>query len=128
MHWYPMLPWITALNELFDYLGPNIIYQFGQSVPYKVLWPQDIEGIHNALRSINKAYHLNHRGTDIGKYEYSILDTNAGKLTCGSPYPKYFHRGLIQSTVLKYQQNSSVTPNVIITESNSDENTYIIEW
>lgn len=126
--WYPMRPWITALNELSDYLGPDIIYQFGQSVPYKALWPQDVDGVHNALRSINKAYHLNHRGKDVGNYEYTELEPNAGKITCESPYPIYFHKGLIQSTIQKYRSNSSGPVNIVISETDADDTTLIVEW
>lgn len=126
-NWYPMSSWVFAINELLEFLGPDIFYQFGKDVPYKTLWPQDICGVHNALRAIDKAYHLNHRGNNIGQYDYTILDDTAGMLSCETPYPKIFDKGLIQSTVSKYKVGET-THNMAITESDSEANTYIIEW
>ncbi len=102
--WYPQQAWLDALREIAE--GPcNAMFNLvaiGIKVPEYASFPPDIDSVIAALHSIGTAYHMNHRGGEIGSYEASVINNHQVDLVCRNPYPDDFDYGLIYGTTRRF--------------------------
>lgn len=94
-NWYPQQAWLNAFREISETLGEKILFNIGKRIPANANFPPDIDGIEKALAAIDVAYHMNHRGGDIGSYKYKNMNARMGKMLCETPYPCDFDMGII---------------------------------
>jgi len=130
--WYPQHAELKAFETIANELEPHILDRLGEQVPVAADWPDDIDGVEEALRSINNAYELNHRGGEIGHYEFEKTGDRKGKIECKNPYPCRFDRGLIRGVA---QAHSPVESFVFLEERGDncrrrgdDTCTYTVHW
>ncbi|QHS17674.1 hypothetical protein [Halopenitus persicus] len=100
--WYPQQAWLNAFETIADELQPHVLDRLGEQLPDVADWPNDFESVPDGLRSIDEAYRRNHRGGEIGHYRFERTDDRAGELTCHTPYPCPFDRGLIRGVAERY--------------------------
>jgi len=100
--WYPQQAWLDAFKEIKGRIGTATLFQIGQKIPENAELPPQIDSIEKALESIDVAYHMNHRGGEIGRYAYSKLGPNQGKLVSANPYPCEFDLGLVTSFARRF--------------------------
>ncbi|MFC7029144.1 hypothetical protein ACFQH8_20255 [Halomicroarcula sp. GCM10025710] len=100
--WYSQQAWLNAFEGMAADLEPHVLDRIGEQIPSVAEWPNDIETVPDALRSINDAYQRNHRGGEIGSYQFERLGEQTGAVTCHNPYPCPFDRGLIRGVAQKY--------------------------
>jgi hypothetical protein len=100
--WYLQQAWLDAFKEISEEIGPATLKMIGEKIPDTALWPSDIETIHEGLASIDVAYHMNHRGGEIGHYIYSSTGKKSGKMVCNNPYPCDFDLGIIKATARRF--------------------------
>ena len=91
--WYPQQAWLDAFKKLADEVGPRTLQSIGKAIPENAKWPPTVKRIETAMPSIDIAYHMNHRGGDIGTYGYQKTGDRSGKMVCRNPYPCEFDRG-----------------------------------
>lgn len=101
--WYSLESWLNSLREIIQEFGGKIVYQIGKSIPRNAKFPEGINTLGRALNSINHAYHMNHRGGDIGFYKVERLDNNQARVICHNPYPCNFDKGVIISLTKMYR-------------------------
>jgi len=102
--WYPQQAWLDAfkkiatgtVNSMFDLVG------IGMAIPENAIFPAEIDSIVSALRSIDVAYHMNHRGGEIGHYQSTIVSLNQVDLLCQNPYPCDFDYGIVYSMARRF--------------------------
>ena len=114
--WYKQQPWLDAFKEIYDRVGKSTLNLIGGKIPENAKFPPEIDTIDKALASIDVAYHMNHRGGEIGHYTFTKLGPNQAKLVCANPYPCEFDLGLIQSMARRFQP-AGRTPTVIQDET-----------
>ena len=95
--WYPQQAWLDAFGVVAEELEPHILDRIGEQIPEAAEWPEGISGVEEGLRSINDAYHRNHRGGEIGYYRLTDVNDRTGEVTCRNPYPCPFDRGIIRA-------------------------------
>ncbi len=102
--WYPQQMWLDAFREIAEGDLDNMfdLVNVGIQTPQNAFWPQDIQSVEEALQSLNEAYHMNHRGGEIGYYEAIPLEDGGIKVICENPYPCDFDYGLIYGVVRMY--------------------------
>lgn len=100
--WYPQQAWLDAFSVLAEDLEPHILDRIGEQIPDAADWPSGISGVEDGLRSINEAYHRNHRGGEIGYYRLTHADEQTGVVTCKNPYPCPFDRGIIRGVARRF--------------------------
>ena len=100
--WYPQQAWLNAFGELADELDAHLLDRIGEQIPDTADWPGGVSGVEEALRSIDVAYHENHRGGDIGHYRFERTGDRVGEVECRTPYPCPFDRGIVRATARKY--------------------------
>ncbi len=131
--WYPLQDFLDALRELSENGYFNMV-SIGMKVPDVAVFPPDIETIEDVFTLLDQAYHMNHRGGDIGEYIYRQTGERSGELYCNNPYSSDFDYGLIYRLLQKYRpvdsEVFSVTrdDSVPNRKSGGDACTYYIEW
>ena len=100
--WYPQQAWLNAFRAIAEKLGPATLRQIGTKIPESAAWPPTVNSIEKALASIDRAYHMNHRGGEIGYYRFEKTGEKSGLMVCGNPYPCAFDLGLIDATVKRF--------------------------
>ena len=103
--WYPQQAWLDVLNTIGDtnagYAMLDLV-SIGMRIPENALWPPNVTDVVTALESIDVAYHMNHRGGDIGSYRAERVGPNAVDVYCDNPYPSDFDYGIIYATVKQW--------------------------
>ena len=120
------------MEKISDDLEPHVLDRLGEQFPSIAAWPTDIDSVPDALRSIDDAYQQNHRGGDIGSYQFTQTDDRVGDILCNNPYPCPFDRGLIRGVAKRY---APVDGFVFVEETGAgcrreggDACTYTVHW
>lgn len=105
--WYPLAGALAVLYELGEEYGEASLENAGRHIPQHVEFPPGLSGVEEALRSIDEAYHANHRGGEIGSYEFHSERSGKARVVCENPYPCGLDQGLIRGVANEFA-NSSV--------------------
>lgn len=95
--WHPQQSWLNAFSEIAEKISEAALTAIGMKIPDNALWPPGHVSIHEGLASIDVAYHMNHRGGEIGHYHYASDGEREGIFTCDNPYPCPFDQGIIRA-------------------------------
>jgi len=106
--WYQQQAWLNAFKYIAEEIGPNTLYGIGRKIPEHAQFPPDIDSIEKALGAIDVAYHMNHRGGEIGHYNFESTGKKSGRIICNNPYPCDFDYGLIESMAKRFQPADSI--------------------
>ena len=107
--WYAQQAWLDAFKIISERLGAGALLAIGKRIPTNAQWPSQVDTLEQALASIDVAYHLNHRGGDIGSYHYESTGPTSGKMVCNNPYPSDFDLGLVYAIVRKFAPKGALT-------------------
>jgi len=116
--WYARDAWLRAFGEIAGRIGDGALVRIGRAIPDNARWPRGITGMPDALRSIDVAYHLNHRiGTrvlfdartgkllgEIGHYSVEEAGPDSAVVCCDNPYPCAFDLGIIRAVAARFKQ------------------------
>lgn len=121
--WYSMDAWLRAFRHVAQELGDPVLFSIGKKIPERAIFPPWVKDIDSAIRSIDIAYHLNHRkqgqvmfNTEtgqmlegIGHYGYWREDgKNQIVCVCENPYPCHFDRGIITTLALRFEPTARI--------------------
>jgi hypothetical protein len=134
--WYLQQAWLNAFAEIADEIGPATLRMIGEKIPETALWPPEINTIEEGLASIDVAYHMNHRGGEIGHYRFEEVHQTgrrSGRMVCDNPYPCSFDFGIVKATARRFASKDQPP---IVTHDDSrpcrqkgaDSCTYQILW
>ena len=131
--WYPQQAWLDAFQEINQKIGGATLHQIGLSIPATAQFPPGIDTIEKALASIDVAYHLNHRGGEIGHYAFSKSDERKASITCKNPYPCDFDQGIIQAVAARFKPAGALVkvlhdPAKPCRKKAGDSCTYLVSW
>jgi hypothetical protein len=131
--WYPQQAWLDAFGDISKSVGPRTLDRIGMSIPESAKFPPGIDGVESALASIDVAYHLNHRGGEIGHYAFAKTGENQGVMECRNPYPCDFDHGIIQAMTKRFTspgKTSTVTHDTSkpCRAQQGDSCTFLISW
>jgi len=134
--WYKQQNWLDCFHDISDKIGKFTLFSIGKTIPESAVFPEDIDNLEKALNSIDVAYHINHRGGEIGYYKVLSFNTEerTAIMECKTPYPCHFDRGIIMSMVRRFKPTDSVLQDVVVDETKAqrllgdDMSTYIITW
>lgn len=128
--WYPLKVPLAMLFDMREDYGESSMRNMGRHIPEHVEFPPDIEGAEEALQSVHQAYQHNHRGTEIGTYEFEKTGEKEGQMVCENPYPCEFDQGLIRGVAENFT-DSFVDVEEIGDECRADGGkrcTFHVEW
>jgi hypothetical protein len=130
--WYPQQAWLNTVETIAETLEPHLLDRLGEQIPEVARWPTGVSGVEAGLATIDEAYRQNHRGGEIGFYRFEEGGDRTGELTCKTPYPCLFDRGLIRAVARRYAPVESF----VFVEERGDECrrdgadvcTYTVSW
>jgi hypothetical protein len=101
--WYSQQAWLDAFQAIASLPGSmSDLVGIGMEIPRNAIFPSEIDSIEAALRSIDVAYHMNHRGGDIGHYQVAVVNDQQIDMICENPYPCDFDFGIIYSMARRF--------------------------
>jgi len=143
--WYSQDGWLKAFETLSKEIGDSTLKKIGMKIPENAQFPPWVTDIDSAIKSIDIAYHINHR-----KRNVPLFDMNTGKMTegighygyervqgknliiseCKNPYPCAFDNGIITTMAKKIQIKAIVEHDESkpCRKKGADSCTYIITW
>lgn len=107
--WYRQQAWLDSFEEIAEAIGPTTLHRIGREIPKNVYWPKNVVDLERGLASIDVAYHLNHRGGEIGHYRFSLESPGRATIFCDNPYPCTFDLGIIEETAIRFASGRPVT-------------------
>lgn len=131
--WYPQQNYLDFYRDIAERIGLKTLKTIGREVPNNALWPKEIDSLDKALASIDAAYHLNHRGGEIGSYRYEKTGERSAKIIANNPYPCPFDHGLIEGVAQKFAVSTArlrvVHDDTLPCRLNGAEScVYLISW
>ncbi len=100
--WYSMEAYLAAFDELMRTVGPKTVTKIGKKIPEVVEWPPEVDSVAGGLSALDDVYQMNHRGGDIGYYEFKKTGEAEGEIVCVNPYPPELDEGLISGVTKKF--------------------------
>lgn len=100
--WYSQQAWLDAFKEVAENVGESTLTNIGKAIPDNAEWPPEVESIEGGIESIDDAYHMNHRGGNIGHYLVESVGENEAKIRCTNPYPCAFDQGIIEGVANEF--------------------------
>jgi hypothetical protein len=94
--WYPLQPILDFYKEIFNSRSATLnLVSTGIKVPENAVFPPEIDTIEKALMSLDEAYHMNHRGGEIGHYRSQIVSSRQIDIIAETPFPCDLDYGII---------------------------------
>jgi hypothetical protein len=143
--WYPHEAWLKAFETIAKHVGNSALFNIGMSIPVSATFPSGAVDVISAVRSIDIAYHMNHRkngrpmyDTDTGTMYEGIghygCEPISGKneilCVCRNPYPCAFDRGIIKARVQLFAPDAQVVHDdkAECREQGAESCTYHVFW
>jgi hypothetical protein len=146
--WFKQQDWLNAFKEIAASLGDMNLFLIGKAIIENAKFPP-IKNLEEALRSIDVAYHMNHRLNNkamfdpiskkmtegIGNYTLTSFDAEKSEaiMVCDNPYPSKFDEGIITQIVRKFRppgtrESIKLDINKESRLKGGESCTYIITW
>lgn len=130
--WHSQQAWLDAFKEIAASIGPRTLNAIGQSIPASAKFPPGIDSVEKALAAIDAAYHMNHRGGEIGTYGYRKTGDHQATMECKNPYPCDFDMGIIEAMVRRFKAGSvpkiAHEPGKPCRSKQGESCTYLVNW
>jgi len=131
--WYPQQAYLDAFKGIAEKLGAATLKGVGKQIPERAAWPPQVDTVEKALASIDVAYHMNHRGGEIGHYRFEKTGERSGKMICQNPYPCAFDHGIVEAAAKKFAPAGAI---VRVThddtqpcrQKSGESCTYLVTW
>lgn len=143
--WYPQQSWLSAFEGITNEIGVNSLYAIGRMIPENAIFPPHINDVHSGIRSLDAAFHMNHRKggvvmfdpqtgmmlEGIGHYGYeAVSDDNRIVCVCENPYACDFDRGIVAAMAARFEPGSKTVHDndAPCRKKGADSCTYIVWW
>lgn len=93
--WYLQSAYLEWLGRLQAEFGSELLTRLGRPVSGTSRFPPEIRSLERAFRTLDVAYHLNHRGGEIGMYLFHATGPGRGEMHCQTPFGCAFDQGIL---------------------------------
>ena len=104
--WHPLDSYLAFLAKVEAEHGREALRSMGRAVPDTSRFPPELESLERALRLLDVAYQVNHRGGPIGRYHLRHFEPGRAEMLCENPYPCDLHLGILERLVERFGQRS----------------------
>ncbi|WP_132059760.1 hypothetical protein [Halorussus amylolyticus] len=105
--WYSLQSYLDAFEELADTVGPKTVVKIGSEIPNVVDWPPEVGSVEAAMSVLDDVYQMNHRGDDIGYYEFESTGDREGVMETRNAYPPELDEGLLKGTAERFSDDDA---------------------
>lgn len=124
--WYSLEAYVEAFDELAETVGPKTVTKIGSEIPSLVEWPPEVETVEDAMNALDEQFRMNHRGDDLGYYEFEKTGDSGGVMECKNPYPSALDEGLLKATAERFSEDGAF---VRVEQTEDGEvSTFQISW
>lgn len=102
--WYPWQTYLDFYRWTRDTWGTETLHRFGREIPKAAKFPPEIRSLDRALKTLDIAYHMNHRGRDVGGYFCTHVGARKVHLHCENPYGCDFDLGILEGLILRFAE------------------------
>jgi hypothetical protein len=121
--WYPQDRWLRAFEQVANKVGQSVLFDIGRRIPLNAQFPPWVVDVPSAIRSIDIAYHMNHRRggrvmfdpvtlalhDGIGHYGFEHTKRSGIiRSHCENPYPCAFDEGILTAMAGRFDIRSRV--------------------
>lgn len=102
--WYAFDQFCSFYQAVKEQYGKHTLFDMGKTIPKVAKFPPDLNTLHEALATLNIAYHMNHQGGYIGFYHLVCHDPveKCCIIQCYNPYDYHFDKGLLTGLGRKF--------------------------
>jgi hypothetical protein len=128
--WYPLQDLFDGFKEISNKLGTGAFFRVGEKIPENAKFPEH-KDIFEAFTILDQAYHMNHRGGEIGHYILKEKGENHIIVEANNPYPCELDKGLCLALALRYKPTAKLTEEEEIKgcrKKGGDSCIYRISW
>lgn len=133
--WYSQADWLAAVRDIGETVGNQALRTLGRQIPKTTVWPDEVTNVPEGIASINDAYLLNHRGPELGAYDFSRTDDHQGRVTTTTPYPCPMERGIVEGVIREFSPTVTTTAMAFVHEvsdtcrdAGGERGTYVVRW
>ncbi|MBN2546266.1 MAG: hypothetical protein JXB50_10750 [Spirochaetes bacterium] len=143
--WYSQEIWLKVFEMIAVMYGDAILFKIGFAIPDNAEFPILPESMENAIKTIDVAYHLNHKKNgeimydkDTGNMQEGIGHYGCKKIEgynliiaeCTNPYPCSFDKGILTAMAKKIKGNAIAIHDESkpCRKNGAESCTYIISW
>jgi hypothetical protein len=144
--WYPQRAWLRAFDRIGREMGDAALMLIGKKIPSNAIFPPWVVDVDSAIKSVDVAYHLNHRKNGavmfapetgamlegIGHYGYQRGSPTERLIlsVCDNPYPCAFDMGILISMAHRFVRSARVehAPAAPCRKNGDGHCTYRITW
>jgi hypothetical protein len=147
--WYSWELFHEAFKLIENEIGFEAIFRIGTKIPENANIPHNTDSVESSLKSIDIAYHMNHRNSkkqilfDKNRTPNKLLNDNIGSsiyengpkpktalIHCNNPYPCDFDMGLINGFARKFTDDVVVEHQDIskCRKNGNNECIYSVRW
>jgi len=143
--WVPMQAWVALAHGLVQEAGEAAVYASGLRIMEHALWPPHVHDIESAMRSVDVAYHMNHRKSGVVMFDpttgrmlegigHFAVNRVQGErrlvVTCDTPYPCDLDRGVMTGTVIRFSPRAQVVhqPDIPCRKKGDTSCRYVVTW
>jgi len=143
--WIPQEQWLRAFEQIGEVVGTGALYGIGLKIPECAIFPPWVTDVRSAIKSVDVAYHLNHRrdgrplfdletgamSEGIGHYGFApVPGENRIVSSCTNPYPCDFDKGILTTMARRFAPDAwveHVEPE-ICRKKGAEGCTYLVTW
>jgi len=144
--WYSQEAWLRAFERIGKEMGDSALNLIGLKIPANAIFPPWVVDVDSAIKSVDVAYHLNHRregevmfNTENGKmlegighygYRHDVAGEKRIVSVCDNPYPCSFDTGILTTMARKFTRHPRIEhdPSQPCRKNGADSCTYVITW
>jgi hypothetical protein len=141
--WISQDAWMRSVARIAATSGHASLFKIGQKVPENVDFPPWVVDIRSGIRSLDIAYHLNHRKNGvvmfsvetgamlegIGHYGYAPGEREIVSV-CNTPYPCELDHGIITAMAQRFEAHARVEHDESrpCRKQGANSCTYVVTW
>ena len=127
--WYDVTDYVAVVEDLLDSTGQHTVRRIGKALAHAMVWDREVEGLGDALATLEDAYYRLHRGT-VGGYRFERTGAESGRLGCETPYPVALEQGVLRGLAQRFTETGFITTDRLTPERRGDLSvvTFDVEW
>jgi hypothetical protein len=121
--WYSQDAWLASFERVARDVGQAVLYDIGMKIPANAKFPDWVVDVPSAIKSVDFAYHMNHRRKGLVMFDpsngrmlegighYGFEQDEATRLitsVCENPYPCAFDEGILTAMARRFDPRASV--------------------
>lgn len=127
--WYPHSAWVDTIRAIGNRIGRATVEHVGETVVRTIEWPDGTERFRDGLEVVDRAYRANHRGGDLGGYEWTPGEDDETLVVCRTDHPAAYDEAVVRATARAFpDEGVSRVAEVTDEADDAGDTVYEVSW